>query len=109
MLDARPDYPIIDFIITNSRFIGFRYEQHLQGILIGDIIILVFSVTMRSIFKTHKLYSGVQGSVLSPHVVVNDLNPPSTPLLQQDRRGGGNGIQKSDYEKYIAVSLLKEW
>jgi len=84
----------------------------LQTRLIGDILILVSSVSMRKVFKMHKLYYDMENSVDSPEQKAsNDLEEPLQRKPQRidsfvSRR---HETLKLIYHRYISISLLDEW
>jgi len=106
---------VVNFVINQSKLIGFSFNSNLQSRLFGDILILVCSVSMREIFKMHKLFYDSEAAGAAPNSSAG-LNDPME-ISEEKRR---HSILESFvnyrketlrliYQDYINVSLLKEW
>jgi len=114
LLIAADKYAVFNFIVNQSKLIGFSFNSNLQSRLFGDVLILVCAVSMRSIFKMHKLFHDSEKEE-SPSDVAG-LNDPNEISIEKRRKSILESFvdhRKESlrliYQDFINISLLKEW
>lgn len=114
VLIAADKYAVINFVVNQSKLIGFSFNSNMQSRLFGDILILVCSVSMRSIFQMHKLFYDSENEESSPNLAgVNDPNEVSIEKRRKSILESFVNFRKENlrliYQDFINISLLKEW
>lgn len=107
---------VVAFIVNESELIGFSYEGDLKINLIGQLFILVFSVSMREVMKYYKVFSDKDNRRRTTNEQFDDLenrNSIRTPMLNsqnsQYATSPKSKFQIETYEKYVNISLLDQW
>jgi len=113
LLNLADKYDIFNFIINQSKLIGFTFNTNLQTKLIGDVVILMFAVSMRAIFRMYHLF--YESESPPPPPGENESNMEEISLerrrisLLESFVNHRRETQRIRYQQHMMISVLEDW
>ena len=127
MTASAKTHPSMDFFINNLSFFGFSNDdtKSLRTQLLGQALVLFFSVLMKGVLKLHHLFYGKAAEKKAAKAekakklkksktedegdLEGQKEPNSKKLLEQKRKDKERKKLKEIYENYLLSSVLPEW